>query len=252
MLIPNQSNTLFSYTLPDGSTQSETRLSNIVNTEIITYSFTKVKTSDQVFLQEGDEAVQTVTLNNTSLLTISNIYFTDTLSSGATYVSGSVTVNGVPQPSYNPAAGFPLADIPPNGVTVVNYSIQANNPLTSPLVTNYATLVYTADGRNFSENSNMVEIAIVSNRLSIVKSVDKSVAARGENLHYTSLITNTGTLLKTNLVFTDPVPSGTTFVSGSVKIDGVAQPSYNPATGFPLANLAVGNSTTVEFDVTVN
>ena len=31
MLIPNQSNTLFSYTLPDGSTQTETRLSNMAH-----------------------------------------------------------------------------------------------------------------------------------------------------------------------------------------------------------------------------
>lgn len=126
MLIPNQSNTLFSYTLPDGSTQTETRLSNIVNTEIITYSFTKVKTSNQVFLQEGDEAIQTVTLNNTSLLTISNIYFTDTMSSGATYVSGSVSVNGISQPSYNPATGFPLANLAVGNSTTVEFDVTVN------------------------------------------------------------------------------------------------------------------------------
>ena len=50
MNIPNQSNTEFSYTLPDGSTNTETRDSNIVNTEILTYSFTKVKSSDRTFL----------------------------------------------------------------------------------------------------------------------------------------------------------------------------------------------------------
>lgn len=67
-----------------------------------------------------------------------------------------------------------------------------------------------------------------------------------------STITNTGTLLKTNLVFTDVIPTGTTFVANSVKIDGIFQPGSNPAVGFALSNLAVGASTVVEFDVTVN
>ena len=78
------------------------------------------------------------------------------------------------------------------------------------------------------------------------------MAVRGDKHHYTSTVTNTGTLLKTNLVFSDQIPVGTTFVAGSVKVDGVAQPAYNPANGFTLANLAVGASTVVEFDVTVN
>lgn len=47
-------------------------------------------------------------------------------------------------------------------------------------------------------------------------------------------------------------PTGTTFVANSVKIDGISQPGSNPAVGFALPNLAVGASTVVEFDVTVN
>lgn len=252
MIIPNQSDTRFDYTLPDGSTQTETRESNIVTTEILTYSFTKVKTSNKTFLQEGDVATQTVTLQNTSLINITNVVFSDTLSAGATYVAGSVVVNGVPQPTYDLIAGFNIGDLPPNGVAVVSYQIRADNPMTATPVTNYATVAYTAENRNLNENSNVVELIIVSNRLTIVKTVDKSVAVKGETLHYTSTVTNTGTLLKTNLVFTDPIPAGTTFVTGSVKIDGVPQISYNPAVGFALANLPVGASTVVEFDVTVN
>lgn len=68
----------FDYTLPDGTTQTETRESNIVTT---------VKSSDKTFLQEGDTATQTVTLNNTSLLNISNIFFKDALSAGTTFVA---------------------------------------------------------------------------------------------------------------------------------------------------------------------
>ena len=88
--------------------------------------------------------------------------------------------------------------------------------------------------------------------LAVIKSANKTIAVSGDEIQYSSALTNSGSLPLTGIVFTDDIPAGTTFVSGSVSVNGISQPSYNPATGFPLANLAVGNSTTVEFDVTVN
>lgn len=71
-------------------------------------------------------------------------------------------------------------------------------------------------------------------------------------MHYTSTITNTVTLVKTNLFFTDSIPAGTTFVAGSVKVDGIIQAGFDPELGFNLPNLMVGESTKVEFDVVVD
>ena len=252
MIIPNQSEVQFDFTLPDGSTMTEYRMSNIVKTEVLTSSFTKVKTSDKAFLQEGDMAIQTVTLTNNSLVNISNIIFKDNLSSGGTYVPNSVIVNGVAQPTYDLVVGFPVGDLAPNGVTTISYRIQANNPLTEPILTNFATINYTADERDLQEDSNTISLVVLSNRMTIVKEVDKSVATRGETLHYTTTITNTGTLLKSNLIFTDEIPDGTTFVENSVEVNGVQQVGADPETGFDLPDLPVGHSLVVEFDVTVD
>ncbi len=252
MTITNQSSVQFSYTLPDGSMQTETRQSNIVTTDVLTNLFTKVKSSSKTFLQEGETATQTVLLTNNSQYNLSNIFFSDTMSNGASHVLGSVIVNGVNQPTYNVENGFDLDDIAPNGVTTINYDVIANNPKTNESVTNFATINYTANERPLSENTNMIELTLVSNRLSIVKTVDKSVATQGETLHYVSTITNTGSLPKTNLTFTDQIPTGTTFVAGSVRIDGVSQAGLNPSVGFPLSDLAVGANVVVEFDVLVN
>lgn len=257
MIIPNQSNINFNYVLPDGQTIAAELDSNIVNTEILTYSVSKVKSSDKTFMQEGETAQQTVVITNNSQTKLFNLIFKDTMSSGATYVAGSVTVNGVAQPAYDPAAGFSLPDLNPGQSVTVSYTIRANNPVTQTPVTNFATLDYTVDDParsevNFSENTNTVSIDIISNRMSVVKSVDKAYAVKGDNLHYTTVITNTGNLLKSDLVFTDPIPAGTTFVAGSVTVNGVSQPTYDPAAGFPLPDLAAGQSATVEFDVKVN
>ncbi len=252
MIIPNKSETQYDFTLPDGTVHTETKESNTVTTEILTYAFTKVKTSDKMFLQEGEIANHTVTLTNNSQHNVSNMFFTDNLAGGGTYVPGSVIVNGTAQPTYDLVTGFALDDLASGEFATVQYQIQANNPMTENTITNNGNLDYTVLGRNFNEDSNTIELAVVSNRLTIVKAVDKAVAVQGENLHYTSTITNTGTLPKTNLSFNDDIPAGTTFVLNSVKINGVAQPGLNPQTGFAIPDLAVGQNTVVEFDVTVN
>ena len=257
MIIPNQSNIAFDYVLPDGQTIAANLDSNIVTTEILTYSVPKVKTGDKAFLQEGETSQHTVVITNNSEAQLFNLVLTDTMSNGATYVAGSVVVNGVAQPTYDPIAGFPLPALAPGQSVTVAYTIQANNPMTQSPVTNYATLAYTVDDPirgnvNFTENTNTVSVQIISNRITNVKSVDKAYAVSGDNLHYTSVITNTGSLLKSNLVFTDPIPAGTTFVNGSVKVNGVAYAIYDPQIGFALPDLPVGAAVTVEFDVTVN
>ena len=53
------------------------------------------------------------------------------------------------------------------------------------------------------------------------------------------------------MIFKDAIPAGTQFVAGSVKIDDVAYPAYDPAVGFSIKDLKPGESTKVEFDVTV-
>lgn len=257
MIIPNQSNIAFDYVLPDGQTIAANLDSNIVNTEILTYSVPKVKSGDKFFLQEGETSKHTVVITNNSQTQLFNMFFKDAMSNGATYVAGSVTVNGVSQPSYDPIAGFALPALNPTQAVTITYDIIANNPMTQSPVTNFGTLDYTVDDPlrsnvNFTENTNTVSVQIISNRITNVKSVDKAYAVKGDTLHYASVITNTGSLLKSNLVFTDAIPVGTTFTAGSVKVNGVTYPAYNPETGFALPDLAVGEAVTVEFDVTVN
>ncbi len=88
--------------------------------------------------------------------------------------------------------------------------------------------------------------------IDVVKSVDKAVAIVGDILTYTTTVTNTGSLTLNNVTFTDNIPTGTSFVDGSVFINGVNFPTYNPQTGFNLGTLALGQSITITFQVQVN
>ena len=84
------------------------------------------------------------------------------------------------------------------------------------------------------------------------KTVDKSVTFVGDTLTYTIRLDNTtGTADATNLVFTDAVPPGTSFLAGSLTIDGVASPG-NPTTGVNAGTVAAGAVKVVSFKVVVN
>lgn len=85
-----------------------------------------------------------------------------------------------------------------------------------------------------------------------MKSVDKTVAIKGETLTYTSVVTNTGSLPLFNTIFRDAIPLGTSFVAGSVTVDGTSFPSYDPSAGFTIGTLNPSDSVTVIFQVEVN
>lgn len=254
MIVTNQSNLNYDSVLPDGQTIPKEKDSNIVSTEIV--DIDKVKSTGKDFVEEGEQVLQTVLFTNTSNYTLQNLFFNDNMGDGATHVAGSVYIDDVNYPSYDADTGFALADLPSGNSTKINYTVLANNPKTKDLVENFATLQFAISDesgtRTFNQNTNVVNFAVISTGIKITKSVDRSYAVAGDNLHYKSVIENTGSQLAKNIIFKDVLQSGITFVDGSVKIDGNPYPSYNPISGFSLDNINAGESRTVEFDVTVN
>ena len=67
MIVTNQSNVKYSYTIPGEPTQSGEEYSNPVDTEILSSAISKVKTSDRTTIGEGETARQTVVITNNSV-----------------------------------------------------------------------------------------------------------------------------------------------------------------------------------------
>ena len=255
MIITNQSGVTFLSVLPGGETVPGSQDSNIVTTEVISTTFSKVKSTADDFIREGENTTQSITLTNNSSFVLKNLFFNDTLAAGASHVAGSVIIDGVSYPAYDLITGFNLPDLQQGDSTTIFYTLLADNPKTQDTVDNFATVNYSVDTpqgtRNFTENTNTVTFAVISTRLDVVKSVDKTVAISGEILNYTSVITNTGSQTATNLVFSDILQAGLTFVTDSVRIDNVSFPGYNPISSFSLPNLNPGQSVRVDFQARV-
>ena len=104
---------------------------------------TKVMTSDKTFAKEGETVHNTITITNQSSTVLDSIYIINpTPPKGASYVAGSVKINGIAQPSYDPIKGFTHPDLLPDETVVIEYEVKAEEPSTAP-VTHFGTLQYT-------------------------------------------------------------------------------------------------------------
>lgn len=107
------------------------------------------------------------------------------------------------------------------------------------------TLIITGVGLQVDVNS--------ANLAPMIKTVDKGYADVGEILTYTVSFKNTGLVSADNTVFLDTIPSGTTFLAGTVEINGNNNPTANPAppSGISLGSIGPNQTTTVRFQVKV-
>ncbi|MCR8746291.1 DUF7507 domain-containing protein [Romboutsia lituseburensis] len=257
-VIKNSATTAFSYYVdPSQQPVTKTATSNTVTTTINSYSATLTKSVDKLYATIGDTLNYTVTVNNTGTVSLTNVNFIDIIANGATFVPGSVYVNGVNNPSANPNTGFSIGNISAGGSEVITFQATVTTVPTPPTINNTAnmTFVYqltpTSPYVNGSLTSNIVTTNISMMSVTNTKSVDKAYATVGDTLTYTSVIANNGNINITNTNFIDNIPSNTTFVKESVKINGTPYSSYDPTVGFTLETITPGSSATIVFEVTV-
>lgn len=186
------------------------------------------KSVNKAYADIGDVLTYTVTVNNPNNIAISNVLVTDATPAGTTYI-GNLVVSA-PFTGTDPASGITVTSIGANSAVTLTWQVQVNtiSPIPNPIV-NLANVVI--PGFN-SGVTNVVETQIAHAFVSAIKTVDKVNANVGEILTYTITATNFGNVPANNVVLTDPIPAGTTYVAGSV-VGSV------PFTGTPVTSIVL-------------
>ncbi|MGN7193181.1 DUF7507 domain-containing protein [Bacillus mycoides] len=254
--ITNQSNTTYTIQLDPGQPPiTETSTSNIVITNFVQAQLTVTKTSNPITVDIGGTILYISEVKNIGNVDAINIIFTDSIPAGTTFVSDSVTINGVLQPGVNPENGIPLGTIPANSSKTILFQVQTNNPPTETEIVNQSSGNYqyvsipTASPVNRSANSNIVTTSLQNANIISVKSADVTFVSIGQIITYTNTLQNIGTIPANNTVFIDNIPEGTIFIEDSLSINNVIQPGANPENGVTLSTIQPNETVTISFQV---
>ncbi|MBY0035166.1 DUF11 domain-containing protein [Bacillus cereus] len=257
--ISNTANITFQYTpIAGGTTFNGLATSNSAGTQINLADINGTKSDNKLFTDIGETLTYSIALANIGNIAATNVIYTDPIPSGTTFIPGSVTVNGVTQAGANPANGIPIGSIAANSTTTVSFqvlvpSIPQTNPILNSGTTTYQYIpVPNQPAVSGTDTTNIVSTQVNNATVSMTKAVDKNFADIGDTLTYTVSFTGTGNTNANNVIFTDVIPTGTTFVLNSLTIDGTTQVGANPANSVNIGSIPTGTTKNVTFQVVVN
>ena len=261
---PNVATFIYTTTLAVNPRRSN--VTNVVSTTISTARIQNItKSVDKTSAGTGDTLTYTISMTNNGSTTANNVIFKDTIPTGTTFVPNSATVNGVTQTGATvaPPTGLSVGTIPVGGTATITFKVTTFATIPSPnSIPNIGTVGYNyivdpslgTTGSSGGNNSNTVTTKINSAIISPAKTVLPGAGFVGDILTYTIGLKNTGNTTATNIFFSDTTPNATTFVSDSVKVNGVTITGgiLSPPPGVTIPNLGINQSATVTFKVTID
>ena len=211
---------------PESPDEPTNETETTVNKSNLQYNKTSNPESGNT-VKEGDEITYTIHLDNTTGTAPISVIVKDEIPEGTTFVDRSIKVNGVTDSSKT-------ADDLANGINVdleageskdIEFKVTVNDLNNGDKITNIATIDKDPeDPTNPEENTNETEHTYIEPVINAEKEVATemglSYVVEGEKITYTIRVQNSGDLAG-DVVVKDSIPEGTTFVEGSIKIDGV-------------------------------
>ncbi|NKW99558.1 DUF11 domain-containing protein, partial [Bacillus cereus] len=189
---------------------------------------------------------------------VNDVIIQDIIPQGTTFIENSVIVNGETLPGVNPVSGIPIGTITIGEDAIVSFQVTVTSIPTPNELNNNAitTFNYIVNPNNVpvtnTTTTNTVTTTVQNDNVIAIKAVDFTSALPGQTLTYTITITNNGNIIIEDLLLVDTAPADTTFVIGSVTINGINQPNANPENGITLGNLAPNESVIITFQVTIS
>ncbi|WP_028551517.1 DUF7507 domain-containing protein [Paenibacillus sp. UNC451MF] len=248
--LSNQAFSTYTYTTPDGRDLNGSAVSNIVTLQVSATNVTVIKSTPTTAAAFGDTVTYTVTINNGGIVLVNNVLLNDMTPAGASFVPGSVTINGTPAPSADPNSGIGLGGIAPSSTVTVAFSVVVNSIPSTGALNNQAAVTFTSGAFSGITFSNTVLTPVYQAIIDVVKSASTTNATVGDTVTYTFAVNNTGNY-PAQITLTDAIPAGTTFVPNSVIVNGSSLAGADPITGINAGSVAGGSTTSVMFSVII-
>ncbi|GGF95256.1 DUF7507 domain-containing protein [Paenibacillus aceti] len=132
----------------------------VVNVTALPLTIIKEASAKEVFVE--DTIHFTLKVTHTGSTPVTNIVLTDKLQEGIRFITGSVRIDGNPQPTSNMETGIALGNLTPGQTRIVTFKVQAVCVPPKRKVSNLAHATFQPQGSNqsFQVSSNVIEIKI--------------------------------------------------------------------------------------------
>lgn len=223
-----------------------------------------VKTVNNGNPAPGATIVYTLVVSNTSDVAANPVVVTDPMPGNVTYVSDDAAVDA-DTTFASPVLTWNIASIPAHGSVTLHITATVNSDATGSIVNTATITGFPEQGNSNTSNdsssasSTVQQPGCTSNcgggggggspvvDLVMTKTVPGTVAV-GSSVTYVLTVSNSGPDIATNVIVTDVLPLGLTYVSSSA-----TQGGYDTGTGkWSVGTLTVGSSATLNIVATLN
>lgn len=237
------------YVCPAGCSGDISTISEPVTVEIADVSVDK--TVYPACVRIGQTVYYTITVCNRSSVAVACVRVTDPEIECLLDV-GTIYVNGQPVLGGSLSRGIRIPGLGAGCCASVTFDAVVPEGTTGPITnTAYAEFEFentacavTAQTAASAE----VVLSVVSPDLTIVKEADRCFVTPEENeITFTLTVTNKGTCAVENVVVTDVLPTGLSYVANSTSVNGGVPTNLNPAAGISLGTLDPDEDATIVF-----
>jgi len=241
--------------LIDPNTANNTASSTLVvrnSTGSLYADISVAKTVDNPIPRGGDTVTYKVTVSALGPSPSTYIAVHDQLPTGLSLISATTS-----QGLYSLGTGnWNVGDLNANATATLKVSAIVDPRVSSQTIVNTATVSELSSlvDSNTANNSSSVSIAVVSSstpflaNLGVTKTVDNPSPSTGDVVHYLISVSDNGPASSTNVVATDTIPIGLTFVNATT-----SQGTYASTTGtWFIGNMQVSSTATLAIAVQVN
>ncbi|MCD3351605.1 DUF11 domain-containing protein [Clostridium botulinum D/C] len=232
---------------------------NTVNIDIPIRATVTLSANKTYVTSIGDTIEYTATVSNpttnTNTNSIYNVILSDTLPNGLSYKPGSLTINGTP--SNDPLSNVSLGTIAHGNSSIVKFiAVIDAEPNTGNSYTNSVNVTYKYQSASGENSANITSNSIVTYSPSIIIKPTLNLAANltfvvlGDTITFTATITNNTSTLINNAIFRAEIPTGLSYIAGTLTINGTPYPTSPPNVDIDLGAMNPSDSFTIKYSAT--
>lgn len=238
------------YVCPAGCSGDITAVSEPVTVEVVDVSVDK--TVSPACVRVGQSVRYTITVCNRSSVAATYVKVTDPEIEDLLDVD-TIYVNGQPVLGGCLSRGIRIPGLGAGCCASITFDAVVREGSTGPITnTAYAQFEFESTACAVAAQtvaSAEVVLSVVVPGLTLTKEADRCSVSPEENVvTFILTATNTGTCAVENVVVTDILPTGLSYVANSTSVNGDDPVNLNPATGISLGTLVPDGTATISFE----